>query len=197
MKYGIIAFLMFALTPAATAQVERPEDDDYDFTKPDKREKKDEKPDKKPKRSSSFIDKARFGGGFGLTFGTVTAVEVSPRIMYPLYKESLYLGVGGMYLYYRHNDFNVDFSIYGGSIFTRYFPFEKLFLHGEFEMLSVEDFRQAAGRTWVPGLYAGAGYRLVIGRRAFATVSIMYNLTYDQNLSPYSSPLVPRFAFFF
>ncbi len=96
-------------------------------------------------------DRYYFGGNFGLSFGTITNVEISPIFGYYITKRWA-VGTGVTYQYYKRNDF-IKFKthIYGGRLFSTlylfpdlgmYFPVGpglSLFAHGEYVSLSLEE----------------------------------------------------------
>lgn len=152
-----------------------------------------------------------YGGNFQLNFGQVTIIDISPNVGLQL-TENMQVGVGLTYQYYRRRagtystgsyTYNADAyqtSIYGGRIFGRYFPVPTMFVHAEAEALSytyedVTDFGYKRRRAWVPGVFVGGGYNQPLGRSAAASLTILYNLTYNKIRSPYNSPWVIRMGF--
>ena len=67
--------------------------------------------------SSGFDwDRITIGGGLGLSFGTLTIIEIAPSIGYYL-TDNILVGVGGRYSYYKDNIVNSRTTIYGGRFF--------------------------------------------------------------------------------
>lgn len=155
-----------------------------------------------PRRSSgnSKLDKWRFGGMVGASFGTYTYVELSPRVHY-LVQDNLGIGTGISYYYWKDNQsyppgFNVktEGSVYGLNFFGWYNPIGSIILQGEFEPLNFEVFNyenQVWEREWVNGLLLGGGIRQQAGRANMFFV-VLYNVLYDVNRTFYSSPWVIR-----
>jgi len=147
-----------------------------------------------PKNSPSSrgfeLENLIVGGGFGLQFGDITLVEVSPTVGY-LLTDNFLVGVGGRYIYFEDNTLNQDFStnIYGGSVFSQYFFLENFIAHTEYELLSLETAFEEDSRVNVGSFFLGGGYRSSLGGNSYASILLLYNLNDDIN-SPYTNPLV-------
>lgn len=157
---------------------------------------------KKEKKEERFIDRLVFGGNLGASFGSYTYVELSPKVGYR-FTDKLTAGVGGTYLYISFNDpvwgGKYQSSIYGGSLFGIYSLTENFFAQGETELLNVktfDNFENVYRRRWVPGIFVGGGLQTSMGGKSYARIAFLYNLTYDQALSPYANPFVIRIGFF-
>jgi len=151
------------------------------------------------KQPNKFTDRLFTGGGIGLQFGTQTMIEASPIIGYKITK-NFAAGIGITYQYYRmnYNGNVLQTSIYGGSVFTRYYFLQNFFLHAEYEALNLETaffdpgyFYHKQNRYWVGSVLAGGGYRQFIGEKSSINIMILYNFN-DTPYSPYNSPLVYR-----
>jgi hypothetical protein len=148
------------------------------------------------------IDRLRAGGSFGLGFGTVTNVNLSPMVGYEL-TEKLVGGVGATIMYFRSRYYNINSIYYGGRGFLMYSIFPVVNLIAEYEGLNVEASYQK--RKWLGSPMIGASYSQPIGKRFIKQVhfTALYNLSYNnqidqysgQNLSPYGSPFVFRITF--
>jgi hypothetical protein len=149
--------------------------------------------DLRPK--SDFKSRLFFGGAFGLQFGSVTLIELSPLIGYKI-TPKFGIGIGPTYKYYRYKDYYSpsaysQTNVFGGSIFARYFIFENVFAHAEYETLFYN--------TYVPGypkemqqynsLLVGGGYRQQIGANAGMNIMLLWNLN-DTPGSPYTNPVI-------
>ena len=156
-----------------------------------------------PQEQEPLRDRIYVGGNVGFQFGTdYTSVLVAPLVGYK-FTEKFSAGIGGTYMYYKIKDryYNYTFStnIYGGSLFTRYFLFENLFAHAEYEMLNLKTFNffeQKTERLWVPALFIGGGYQQMLGSSSFAQILLLYDIIQETN-TPYQSPLVVRVGFGF
>ncbi len=147
------------------------------------------------KEKSNFSSRLFYGGGFGLQFGTVTLIELSPLVGYKV-TPKFGVGVSPTYKYYSYKNYysnssSLKTNVYGGSVFARYLIFSSVFAHAEYETLFFN--------TKYPGypdelqqfnsLLVGGGYRQMIGRNAAMNLMILWNLndTYD---SPYTNPVI-------
>lgn len=139
------------------------------------------------KDTRSLGDRLWFGGGVGLSFGTVTAVQVDPLVGYKVDPAGKFsVGLGGSYWYFRDNRFApaVEFTGYGYRTFTRYRIIEQLFAHAEFLHLNVERYlvrENDVRRIWVPHLLVGAGYRQPMGERSSLYFQILFDVLQDPN----------------
>ena len=157
-----------------------------------------------------------FGGNFGLSFGNTTSIVVSPLAGFRV-TPRLSSGLGIRYEYFKSNypgSVPYDTHIFGGSIFSRYMFIQNisealglggfnagLFLHGEYEMLSLESryFDMANpdsdGRFGLHSVLVGGGIYQPIGARAGFLITVLWNLNESYN-SIYSNPVI-RFGFNF
>jgi len=142
-----------------------------------------------------------YGGNFGLTFASVTYVDISPMVGYRV-TDRLTPGVGITYTYYRekYNNLVYQTSFYGGRVFTRYNLFPNIFVHGELEFLNFDhyDFLTAESeRIWFTSPIIGAGYMQPAGQRAAFMIYVLYALRSEELNSPYNgNPLIFRLGFF-
>lgn len=156
-----------------------------------------------------WTDNLRFGGNFALTFGSVTYIQVSPKVGY-LLTPRLLGGIGIDYIYYGvskgyyyQNSPGYNHNIYGGSIFSTWEPFDvntiPVALQMEFEMLNTPIYNyntyEYDRNEWVPGLYLGGGLSQPAGAGRVYFM-FLYNVLYDQNRS-FNAPYVFRAGFLF
>ncbi len=166
----------------------------------------------------TFGERLRFGGNFGLAFGTITNVNISPMAGYQL-TNKLVAGAGLTYMFFhnRHLVISKSSHIYGGRAFMMYSVIPSLNLIGEYEALNVTyyDYKKSnypyKSRTWLGSPMIGLGYMQPIGGGKLirgAHLSLLYNLNYNnqnnpsvnaisapENISPYASPFVIRVSF--
>ncbi|MFC2115728.1 hypothetical protein ACFLTU_04595 [Bacteroidota bacterium] len=158
----------------------------------------------------SFKERIFFGGNFGLTFGNTTSIIVSPLAGYQV-TPRLSSGFGIRYEFYKSNYpgyIPFDTHIYGGSVFSRYMVIKNLseaigigglnsglFLHGEYEILSLEskyfDYvnPNPDGRFSLHSFLVGGGLFQPIGQRAGILITVLWNLNESYN-SIYSNPII-------
>lgn len=143
-----------------------------------------------PKPLESFGEKLYFGGNLGAQFGSSTIFEASPLIGYHL-TDDVSVGIGATYLYYSEQFLNYKFStnVYGGRVFARYIVYEDFFVHGEDEILNIENFDFPGRRTTINNLLAGIGYRQSAGDNSSMVIMALWNFT-DAKYSPYQNPII-------
>ena len=140
-----------------------------------------------------------YGGGFGLQFGDITAIEVLPEVSYKLHKY-FYIGIGGQASYYKDFRYNVTRYVYGLKPFVRLFLFSDFYLQGEYEVLNVPKIDINTGyytgtRTFVSGMLGGIGYRQKMGKRLSVMTTLLFNFTISLQ-TPYLNPIY-RIGFIF
>jgi hypothetical protein len=158
-------------------------------------------------KENSSRDRLFFGGSFGLQFGTITRVEVSPLVGYRI-TPRLSSGIGITYEYYNDKTFDIETSIYGGRIFSNYLIIKDfneilpgiinggLFAQAEYEALSLEtkhfdnlNIHRGQERFLLHNVLVGGGLRFPLGERASANLLILWNLNETSN-TPYSNPVI-------
>lgn len=147
---------------------------------------------KAPDAPRPWKDRIWFGGGLGLSFGSITNIAIEPMVGYKITRNGkLSAGIGISYQYFRDNRYTPSFetSVYGGRLFSRYRIIEQLFAHVEYNQLSFEvyDYYQARlYRRWVPFLLVGGGYSARLGGGTYLTAMVLFDVIQDA-YSPYSS----------
>jgi hypothetical protein len=149
----------------------------------------------------TFGERLYFGGGLGVGFGNTTFVNISPLLGYRI-TERFSAGIRVKYQYFKYQQNFVgtngavikssfESNIYGGGVFSRLFVSNNIFLHGEYENLSVQFGDRFGNKTreWIPSAFIGGGYAYPIGGRAMFSITALYNVLYDEFKSPYASPL--------
>jgi len=137
-----------------------------------------------------------FGGGVGLSFGTVDYVEIQP-VVGMTFTERV---SGGLSVLYRYRDDgryspSISTSDYGGSVFARYRVAPPVFLQAEYEYLDYEfvRFDGSKGRSSYDSALAGIGFWQRTGGRMGIFAVALYNLSYSaSDPGPYSDPWVFR-----
>lgn len=158
--------------------------------------KKDEtKTGKKVQKKDGFLKRSFTGGGFGLSFGTVTNINLSPQFGYRI-TDNFWAGIGATYIYFsqRYSGYpKFQTNIYGGRVFLRYIIWKGIFVHGENEMLNLQRYDDLNSRVWVNSLMAGAGYQQAIGGNSSVYLMGLFNFT-ESKYTPYINPII-RFGF--
>lgn len=146
-------------------------------------------------KKSDFKSHLFYGGGFGLQFGSVTLIELSPLVGYKV-TPKFGIGLSPTYKYYSYKNSyysssRLENNVYGGSIFARYMILENIFAHAEYESLFYNikvpgypiDMRQ------YNSVLVGGGYRQQIGSNAAMNLMVLWNLN-DTPDSPYTNPVI-------
>jgi len=150
-----------------------------------------------------------YGGSFGLQFGTITDIEFSPIIGIWILPR-VAVAVGPNYLYFK--DPYDHTSIYGGKAYLEltflqdldnFIPLGVhlgLFLHGEYEALSLESsfFKTTpydSERFMTNTILVGGGIRQQMGQRSSLNLTFLWALN-DSGYGIYSNPEV-RVSFIF
>ncbi len=135
------------------------------------------------------------GGGFGLSFGNITNINLSPQFGYRV-TDNFWAGVGVTYIYFseRYPGFpKFTTNIFGGRVFLRYIVWKGIFVHAENEILNLQRYDDLNKRIWVNSLMAGAGYQQPLGGNSSIYLMALFNFTESQ-YTPYINPIV-RFGF--
>ena len=145
----------------------------------------------KPKKT--FASHLFFGGGLGLQFGSITLIEISPIVGYKI-TPKFSIGLSPTYKYYSYNYTGygkVNTNVFGGSIFSRYFIFENIFAHVEYETLAynTKEPNQPTYMQQYNSFFVGGGYNQRIGGNSAMFILVLWNLN-DTQYSPYSNPVI-------
>lgn len=166
----------------------------------------------------TLSDRLYFGGYLWARFSNFeTRVEVSPQMGYHV-TERLDAGVGGKYMYYYYNSElpgtgRYSSHIFGGSVFTSYTVIQnmnkilplnlngRLVVHLEYEGLSMPNqvditSERSGSRFWSHNYFVGGGLRQQLGKRAFISFLLLYNLN-EKSYSPYYNNPMIRISFGF
>lgn len=151
-------------------------------------------PDGKP----PLKDRMYFGGNFGMQFGTVTLLDISPLagvMITPRFSS----GLGITYQYFNDRRFvGGETTSYGGRIFSRYNVLPNVFAHAEFESINFDNYNIVSDqfeRIWSNALFLGGGYFAPFGQNGGANFTFLYNVLHDNLRSPYGEPYVIRVGF--
>lgn len=139
-------------------------------------EKKDGRP---------FKDRIWFGGGLGLNFGSVTAIQIEPLVGYKIDQKGKFsVGTGVTYWYFSDNRYvpRVEYNAYGYRLFTRYRVIPQAYLHTEFLHMNAQRYIsvvEGVQRIWVPHLLVGGGYVQPIGEHSSFALQILWEVLQD------------------
>ena len=155
-------------------------------------------------------DKVFFGGNFGLGFGNITRVNISPQIGYRFTDHfAAGTGINFQYVAFKEKYSNGDLfykasqGVVGLNVFGRYYPIRQFMLQVQPEanyIFGKEIYYDSNPRQEytlntkiVPSLLAGGGVVLPSGRGAFI-ISVFYDVLQDAN-SPYGNKPIMNFTF--
>jgi hypothetical protein len=159
--------------------------------------------DKKAREDTPpFKERLFFGGNFGLQFGTITDIQVSPVVGFWVLPR-IAVAVGPDYRYFK--DRYDRTSIYGGKGYIQFVVIQDLnsfiplgvhtgiFLHLEDELLSLKSYfwkyplPYTTDRFYVNTALAGGGISQQIGRRSSLNFMVLWALN-DSGYNIYSKP---------
>jgi len=153
-------------------------------------------------RPSGFQrENLRFGGNFGMHFGRITFIEVSPTVGYQFTNRFL-AGVGVTYNFYRERIYinnirhEATMHVIGGTTFGQFsvvqIPSLHIFLRAEYSLLNqrVDFFGQYQQRDWVHYPMVGGGILLPFGRSGGVTMQLMWDLLENENTIFGSNPII-------
>lgn len=147
-----------------------------------------------------FRERLFFGGNFGLQFGTITDIQVSPVVgLWVLPRLAVAVGPDYRFYKYRYERTN----IYGGKGYVQFVVIKDInsflpigsntgiFLHIEDELLSLESAfwkdPLLSGRFYINTVLAGGGISQQMGRRSSLNIMVLWALN-DSGYGVYSNP---------
>ena len=169
---------------------------------------------KQPKQKGFDPSKVIFGGGIGLSFGTVTYLAISPVIGYRVLP-NLAVGVQLSYQYYRQRDyFGKDLpyssSLFAPAIWTRLKVYKSFFVQAQPELdfqsqsvyaydndpnsPTVNQVIRFKDRVTTPALLIGAGIAQRVTDNSSVVFMVLYDVIQDQ-YSPYKGRVDFRIGF--
>lgn len=148
--------------------------------------------------SDRFVDRLRYGGNVGLSFGSVTYIDISPMVGYQATDRWL-VAIGGSYIYYKFNSNSINIpdqetTWWGVRHFQQFNITPQIFAQGEIEFLNGEIYNPVERRytrQWIDNVFIGGGYR-----NGPVMISALYNLSYQTGNGFYNSPWVFRVGVF-
>jgi len=139
----------------------------------------------------SFKDRIYTGGGVGFSTSSYsTYLSLSPTIGYMI-TPKLSGGVGVTYQYFKDKIYDADDHRYGGNVFLMQMLIGRVFVMGQYSFLNMNRIPsiESNPRETFTRLLVGGGVSQPIGK-AFLNLTVMYDVKYDSNNYPYSSPWV-------
>lgn len=119
-------------------------------------------------------ERVTIGGGLGLSFGSLTVIDVAPAFGYYL-TDNILAGMSGRYTYFKDNNQNYSTYIYGGSIYSEYlFNNVPLLAHVETEYVNLEWIQNE--RKSIVNFYVGGGFKQSFGGRSYIYILGLWNL---------------------
>ena len=155
----------------------------------------------KPSTFERIVERTLFGGSFGVQFGNVTLINLSPAIAYKL-NERVFLGAGFTYQYINWGQTPFDAHMYGTRVFPIVDIWKGIFATAEYEWLNYPDFGSLPSiRRNNHAFFLGGGYLQRLNKRGgFVQFALLYNLLFAQagaGQGAYNSPIAYRISFFF
>jgi len=143
-------------------------------------------------KESDFKNKLYTGGNFGVQFGTITLIDISPLIGYN-FTDRFSAGTGLTYQYYKDSNYDFKINVFGGRVFLRYFVFDNIFFHSELEYLrynyNVNYSAWGVDKVDITNFLIGGGYRQWLGGNLYANLIILWNLN-ESEYSLYNNPII-------
>lgn len=134
-----------------------------------------------PPRPAAFRPgRFTFGGAFGFGIGDVSWVSLAPQIGY-LPMDRLWVGLSARIQYTHDGRYDPSFDSwdYGTGIFGRYFVWNQVFAHAEWNWTSYEVRTSFTGsdRESISAVLVGGGYGQPVGGHSSVIMEILYDVT--------------------
>ena len=176
-KITVLASMLFLLTGSLLAQ------------QPDSVQFKPQKASSQQRARQPQPPKVYYGGELGFTFGSFFRIRVAPMVGFRLSPKAP-LGFKVAYEYIEDKRYSETFSShnYGGSIFARFRPQPRVYLHAEYCYANYE-YRtslNASERVWVPFLFLGGGVVQPLGGGSSVYAQVLFDVLQNSN-SPYDN----------
>ncbi len=158
--------------------------------------------------------RARIGGGFGLQFGNVTQINLSPQFGYYVIKDKFLVGGGVNFNYFSQrntqtytingvNYYSAPFRslFYGGNAYVQYNVWRGLNVYGQYVLINKDSYYYDK-RVNVSHLLLGGGYNVPMGNAGQMNIMLLYDVI-NSNESVYqgtfnsSLPLILQVNFGF
>jgi len=132
--------------------------------------------------------RVRIGGGFGLQFGNVTQINLSPQFGYYVIKDKLLVGAGVNFNYYNQrntqyyyingtNYYSAPFRslFYGGNTYMQYNVWHGLNVYGQYVLINKDSYYYDR-RVNVSHLLLGGGYNVQMGSAGQMNIMLLYDV---------------------
>ena len=131
--------------------------------------------------------------------------DISPSLGY-MVTDKLMAGLGVIYVSmggrYSNSNQKYNFTYYGGRPLIRYRVMNDIYANAEIDFLNAPYFSSTnftiaqTTRKWTTNPLLGASYVIPFGKRGGVQATLLYNLNYQEDYSPYSSAWIWRIGFF-
>ncbi len=162
---------------------------------------------KEPEPETSGFQSSKLvpGGNLALQFGDPYYYDISPSLGY-MVTDKLMAGLGVIYVSmggrYSNSNQKYNFTYYGGRPLIRYRVMNDIYANAEIDFLNAPYFSSTnftiaqTTRKWTTNPLLGASYVIPFGKRGGVQATLLYNLNYQEDYSPYSSAWIWRIGFF-
>jgi len=133
-------------------------------------------------------NRVTIGGGLGMTFGSITYINISPTFGYYL-TDNFVAGTGGIYTYYSDNVNMYSTHTYGARIFSEYFVNQTpIMFHAETEWLNLFHYDEDR-RIDVLSVLLGGGIRQKFGDHSYIFLMALWNVN-ESKYKIYANPRI-------
>ena len=139
------------------------------------------------KEPTPFKDRFFTGGGFGLSFGDYTNIQLAPILGYKI--TDWFAGGLGLTYIYIGDSFQSD-NYLGKKVFLQGMVYKGFFGHVEYETFS-----RLGEKGSADAILGGAGYRQMVSDKVGIDLMLLLNLNQSAT-SVYGDPFVYRFGFY-
>ncbi|MDR2009056.1 MAG: hypothetical protein LBQ22_01060 [Bacteroidales bacterium] len=141
-----------------------------------------------------------YGGNFGMSFGSVNYIEVSPLVGYRI-TDRLSAGIGLSYTYVGSKQYDYNGHCYGGSAFASFSVIKNfaniiplninagLLIYGENILLNVANYYHSSDIKWVNTPLLGGAIQIPVSHRSYLMLMVLYNFN-ETIYSQYSNPVI-------
>lgn len=132
--------------------------------------------------------RVRIGGGFGLQFGNVTQINLSPQFGYYVIENKLLVGAGVNFNYFNQrntqyytingvNYYSAPFRsfFYGGNTYLQYNVWKGLNVYGQYVIINKDSYYYDK-RVNVSHLLLGGGYNVPLGNAGQMNIMLLYDV---------------------